>query len=119
MLLPGPEAMQLATYVGWRLHGTLGGLAAGLLFVLPGAFVVLGLSILMWFALHVLFGNVAAAWHGPVQLWTPELASLNVEALLLSVLAAALLLRLHFSIASTLAITAAAALAWSLAATGM
>ena len=45
MLLPGPEAMQLATYVGWRLHGTLGGLAAGLLFVLPGALVVLGLSI--------------------------------------------------------------------------
>ena len=45
MLLPGPEAMQLATYIGWRLHGTLGGLAAGLLFVLPGAFVVLALSI--------------------------------------------------------------------------
>jgi chromate transporter len=45
MLLPGPEAMQLATYIGWRLHGTLGGLVAGLLFVLPGAFVVLGLSI--------------------------------------------------------------------------
>ena len=37
MLLPGPEAMQLATYVGWRLHGLKGGLAAGLLFVLPGA----------------------------------------------------------------------------------
>jgi hypothetical protein len=37
MLLPGPEAMQLATYAGWRLHGTLGGLIAGLLFVLPGA----------------------------------------------------------------------------------
>jgi chromate transporter len=45
MLLPGPEAMQLATYIGWRMHGTLGGLAAGLLFVLPGAMVVLGLSI--------------------------------------------------------------------------
>ncbi|MEQ1652365.1 MAG: chromate transporter, partial [Hyphomicrobium sp.] len=36
-LLPGPEAMQLATYAGWRLHGVKGGLAAGLLFVLPGA----------------------------------------------------------------------------------
>lgn len=45
MLLPGPEAMQLATYAGWRLHGTLGGLIAGLLFVLPGAVVVLVLSI--------------------------------------------------------------------------
>jgi len=45
MLLPGPEAMQLATYIGWRLHGTVGGLAAGLLFVLPGALVVLTLSV--------------------------------------------------------------------------
>jgi chromate transporter len=44
MLLPGPEAMQLATYVGWRLHGLKGGLAAGLLFVVPGALVVLALS---------------------------------------------------------------------------
>ena len=46
MLLPGPEAMQLATYVGWRLHGLRGGLAAGLLFVLPGAAVILALSML-------------------------------------------------------------------------
>ncbi len=46
MLLPGPEAMQLATYSGWRLHGVKGGLAAGLLFVLPGAMLVLALSIL-------------------------------------------------------------------------
>lgn len=53
MLLPGPEAMQLATYVGWRLHGTLGGLAAGLLFVLPGAVIVLALSIA-----YALFGQV-------------------------------------------------------------
>ena len=45
MLLPGPEAMQLATYIGWRINGTLGGLAAGLLFVLPGAAVILTLSI--------------------------------------------------------------------------
>ncbi|MBS0246517.1 MAG: chromate efflux transporter [Proteobacteria bacterium] len=46
MLLPGPEATQLATYVGWLLHGVRGGLAAGVLFVLPGAFVMLGLSLL-------------------------------------------------------------------------
>ena len=45
-LLPGPEAMQLATYSGWRLHGVKGGLAAGLLFVLPGAALILLLSIL-------------------------------------------------------------------------
>jgi chromate transporter len=46
MLLPGPEAMQLATYVGWRLHGVIGGLAAGLLFVMPGALLILALSML-------------------------------------------------------------------------
>ena len=43
MLLPGPEAMQLATYAGWRLRGVAGGLLAGLLFVLPGAFVIAAL----------------------------------------------------------------------------
>jgi chromate transporter len=46
MLLPGPEAQQLVTYVGWTLHGVRGGLAAGLLFILPGALVMLGLSFL-------------------------------------------------------------------------
>jgi chromate transporter len=44
--LPGPEAQQLATWIGWRLHGWRGGLAAGLLFVLPGALVILALSAL-------------------------------------------------------------------------
>ncbi len=62
MLLPGPEAMQLATYVGWRLHGTLGGLAAGLLFVLPGALVVLALSIA--YALYGQLPFVEAAFVG-------------------------------------------------------
>ena len=46
MLLPGPEAMQLATWIGWRTHGTVGGLIAGLLFVLPGAVIVLALSMI-------------------------------------------------------------------------
>jgi chromate transporter len=46
MLLPGPEAQQLATYIGWLLHGTAGGLMAGTLFVLPGFFSILGLSVL-------------------------------------------------------------------------
>ncbi len=62
MLLPGPEAMQLATYAGWRLHGFRGGLAAGLLFVLPGALVILALSML-----YGAFGNlplVAALFYG-------------------------------------------------------
>ena len=46
MLLPGPEAQKLATYAGWLLHGTRGGLAAGILFVLPGALVMLAMSLL-------------------------------------------------------------------------
>ena len=53
MLLPGPEAMQLATYAGWRLRGVMGGLLAGLLFVLPGAAVILSLGIL-----YVLFADI-------------------------------------------------------------
>lgn len=53
MLLPGPEAQQLVTYAGWRLHGVRGGLTAGLLFVLPGAITLLVLS---W--LYVAFQNV-------------------------------------------------------------
>jgi chromate transporter len=65
-LLPGPEAQQLATWIGWRLHGARGGLIAGLLFVLPGAAVMLGLSLLyvsaagfQWFA--ALFLGIKAA----------------------------------------------------------
>lgn len=65
-LLPGPEAQQLATWIGWRLHGVKGGLAAGGLFVLPGALVMLGLSALYamaagvgWFA--ALFLGIKAA----------------------------------------------------------
>jgi chromate transporter len=46
MLLPGPEAQQLATYIGWHLHGIRGGIVAGVLFVLPGAALMLALSAL-------------------------------------------------------------------------
>jgi chromate transporter len=53
MLLPGPEAMQLATYVGWKMHGVRGGLAAGLLFIIPGAIIVLALSMI-----YAAFGKV-------------------------------------------------------------
>ena len=55
MLLPGPEAQQLATYVGWLLHGTRGGLVAGGLFVLPGVVALLVLS-----AVYVAFGSTTA-----------------------------------------------------------
>jgi chromate transporter len=62
MLLPGPEAQQLATYVGWRMHGLRGGLVAGGLFVLPGALVLLALS---WIAAaHGDAGPVAALFDG-------------------------------------------------------
>ena len=62
MLLPGPEAQQLATYIGWRLRGWAGALIAGWMFVLPGALIVLTLS---W--LYVNYGEVpfvAAAFNG-------------------------------------------------------
>lgn len=49
-LLPGPEAQQLAIWIGWKLHGFKGGLAAGLLFVVPGALIILALSILYGYA---------------------------------------------------------------------
>ncbi len=66
MLLPGPEAMQLATYAGWRLHGTIGGLIAGLLFVLPGACVIFTLATVYAFygdlsLVNALFLGVKAA----------------------------------------------------------
>jgi chromate transporter len=62
MLLPGPEAQQLATYLGWRLHGTRGGLTAGLLFVLPGFLSILALSLL--YATYREVAVVAAVFHG-------------------------------------------------------
>src|ERR1700754_4153617 len=54
MLLPGPEAQQLATYVGWLMHRTAGGLMAGGLFILPGIIAIMGLSYI-----YAAFGNVS------------------------------------------------------------
>src|SRR6188474_2187033 len=53
LLLPGPEAQQLATWLGWTLHGVRGGLAAGILFVLPSAVLLFALSVL-----YVAYGSV-------------------------------------------------------------
>lgn len=89
-----------------RLAGALAGVTAAVVGII--------LNLSLWFALHVMFGKVTAEWHGPVLLWTPDVATLNVEALLLAILAAALLFGLRLGILSTLAITAAIALAWSL-----
>ena len=62
MVLPGPEAQQLAIYIGWKLHGKRGGVVAGTLFVLPSIFVLLALSLI-----YVKFGNlpwIAAMFNG-------------------------------------------------------
>ena len=88
-----------------RLAGALAGVTAAVVGVI--------LNLSLWFALHVLFGSVTAVWFGPVQLWTPDLATLHVEALVLAILAAILLFGFRFGIAGTLAIAAAASLAWS------
>ncbi len=53
MLLPGPEAQQLATYIGWLMHRTIGGVMAGVLFVVPGVISIIALSII-----YALYGNV-------------------------------------------------------------
>ena len=76
MLLPGPEAQQLATYIGWRMHGTIGGLVAGTLFVLPSIFVILLLSYLA--VAHIDIPAVAAAFYG-VQ---PVVVAVVIEAVL-------------------------------------
>jgi chromate transporter len=76
MLLPGPEAQQLATYVGWLLHRTRGGLAAGILFVLPGFVTILALSLL-----YVGFGDVALV-EGIFFGIKPAVLALVLEALL-------------------------------------
>src|SRR5450755_2399588 len=55
MLLPGPEAQQLATYIGWLMHRTWGGIVAGTLFVLPSLFILIGLS---W--VYLAYGTVPA-----------------------------------------------------------
>jgi chromate transporter len=76
MLLPGPEAQQLATYVGWLLHRTKGGLAAGVLFVLPGFVTILGLSLL-----YVAWGDVPLV-EGIFFGVKPAVVALVLEALL-------------------------------------
>jgi chromate transporter len=76
MLLPGPEAQQLATYIGWRLNGLAGGIAAGTLFVIPSIFVMLLLSYLA--VAHIDVPAVAAAFYG-IQ---PVVVAVVVEAVL-------------------------------------
>ena len=74
MLLPGPEAQQLATYIGWLMHRTWGGVAAGVLFVLPSLFVLIALS-----AIYMAWGEVPAV---AAMLWgiKPAVAALVLQA---------------------------------------
>jgi chromate transporter len=76
MLLPGPEAQQLATYIGWLMHGVPGGLAAGLLFILPGFLILMVLSAL--YAAFQTTALVAALFFG----LKPAIIAVVVEALL-------------------------------------
>ena len=76
MLLPGPEAQQLATYIGWRMNGTWGGIAAGALFVIPSVFVMMVLSYLA--VAHIDVPAAAAAFYG-IQ---PVVVAVVVEAVL-------------------------------------
>jgi chromate transporter len=78
MLLPGPEAQQLATYIGWLLHRGAGGLAAGAFFVIPSIFILLGLSFI--YTAHGQLGPVAGVLSGlkPVVVALVFLAVLSI-----------------------------------------
>lgn len=93
MLLPGPEAMQLATYSGWRLRGVLGGLIAGLLFVLPGAFIILALA-----TVYAYFGDVELV--GALFLGVKATVLIVVIEALLKVSKRALKLKTHWVLAA-------------------
>lgn len=75
MLLPGPEAQQLAVYIGWLLHRTLGGIIAGAFFVIPSIFILLVLSYV-----YAAYGHIAAV-NGVLQGFKPVVVAIVVEAL--------------------------------------
>ncbi len=116
MLLPGPEAQQLATYAGWRLHGITGGIIAGGLFVLPGALIVFGLT---WLyatlgttpVVAALFYGIKAAVIGFIleALWKVGKRALKTRADLV-IAALAFLALFLFALPFPLVIAAAAAL---------
>ncbi len=93
MLLPGPEAQQLVTYIGWLLHGVRGGIIAGVFFVLPSVFVLLVLSYI-----YARFGNIPAVI-GLLNGFKPVVVAIVVEALL-KIGKRALKRQLHYAIAA-------------------
>jgi chromate transporter len=76
MLLPGPEAQQLATYIGWLLHRTAGGIVAGAFFIIPSIFILLGLTYI-----YAEYGQVAAV-AGVLSGFKPVVVAIVVEAVL-------------------------------------
>src|SRR5262245_36848742 len=92
MILPGPEAQQLAIYIGWLLHGTWGGIIAGTFFVLPSIFVLLTLSYI-----YVAYGNLASVM-GILAGVKPVVVAIVVEAVL-RIGGRALKRQVHFVIA--------------------
>lgn len=93
MLLPGPEAQQLAIYIGWLTHRTLGGIVAGAFFVIPSIFILLALSYI-----YAAYGNVAAV-AGALAGFKPVVVAIVVEAVL-KIGRRALSARAHFLIAA-------------------
>jgi chromate transporter len=93
MLLPGPEAQQLATYIGWLLHRVPGGIVAGAFFVIPSIFILLALS---W--IYASYGKVAAV-AGVLAGFKPVVVAIVVEAVL-KIGNRALTRRLHYFIAA-------------------
>ena len=76
MLLPGPEAQQLAIYIGWLMHRTRGGIVAGAFFVIPSIFILLALSYI-----YAAYGNVAAV-AGALAGFKPVVVAIVVEAVM-------------------------------------
>jgi len=93
MLLPGPEAQQLAIYIGWLMHRTLGGIVAGAFFVIPSIFILLGLSYI-----YAAYGNVPAV-AGVLAGFKPVVVAVVVEAVL-KIGGRALKRQVHFIIAA-------------------
>ena len=92
MLLPGPEAQQLATYIGWLMHRTIGGIVAGAFFVIPSVFILLCLSYI-----YAAFGHVPAI-NGVINGFKPVVVAIVVEALF-KIGGRALKRRVHYGIA--------------------
>src|SRR6187549_3051358 len=92
MLLPGPEATQLAIYIGWLMHRTLGGVVAGVFFVLPSVFILLALSYV-----YSAYGHVPAV-AGVLSGFKPVVVAIVIEAMI-KIGGRALKRKAHFAIA--------------------